>query len=336
MVSNAVMVLKHLVQKQLSTPTPTSFGSTSQSPLSIIAHLARRIDDIKHAQARACVIWLVGQYAASDERGPGPEGVAEWAPDVLRKLAKTFASAAPLVKLQTVTLAAKLFVLSPYDRTVGLLARYVFSQARYDVNYDVRDRGRMVVGLLVGVGDGLNMGGSEPEEKGGVVLRREQVRLVLFEGKTGMVDDVPGHLDDEKVMLGSLAGVTGKPMQMDEVLPDWLERGVESSLRDSEYDAAPAPPVATALSSAKMKINLKNQPDVLLTPTSVSTPDSKNGKGAFTDLDAFYADKEESEEEEEEEEEGSGEEEEEESGDEEEGVSGSESEDADDITHPAS
>jgi AP-3 complex subunit beta len=84
-VSNAVLVLKSLVQTQLQVPlTP---GSSTQPPLAIISHLARRIDDIRHSQARACVLWLVGQYSEIDTNG---EGIADWAPDVLRKTAKTF------------------------------------------------------------------------------------------------------------------------------------------------------------------------------------------------------------------------------------------------------
>lgn len=93
-VSSAVLVIKYLVQTRLSAAASTSangIASTTQAPLSIIAQLARRIDDIRHAQARACVLWLVGQYSSLDERGgSGPEGIAEWAPDVLRKMAKTF------------------------------------------------------------------------------------------------------------------------------------------------------------------------------------------------------------------------------------------------------
>jgi hypothetical protein len=89
-VGNAILVLKYLVQTLLSTPMAADIASTSQSPLSIISRLARKIDDIRHPQARACVLWLVGQYCASEEKGKGPEGVAEWAPDVLRKGAKTF------------------------------------------------------------------------------------------------------------------------------------------------------------------------------------------------------------------------------------------------------
>lgn len=184
-VSSAVMVLKYLVQTQLSMGS-AFIGTLAQSPLSIIAHLARRIDDIRHAQARACVVWLVGQYAGSEEKTSvlGPEGIADWAPDVLRKLAQSFGSEDSLVKLQTITLAAKLFVLSPTDRTINLLCQYVFSLARYDKNYDVRDRGRMLSSLLVGVGLQIS---PSAEERGGVVLRREQVRLILFEGKSGTI-----------------------------------------------------------------------------------------------------------------------------------------------------
>ena len=94
------------------------------------------------------------------------------------------------VKLQVVTLAAKLLVLSPSDHTIGLLNRYVFSLARYDLNYDVRDRGRMLGALLAGVTSNL-YGESDDsrEDVGGVVLRREQVRMVLFEGKASSAED---------------------------------------------------------------------------------------------------------------------------------------------------
>lgn len=96
---------------------------------------------------------------------------------------------AAIVKLQTVTLAAKLFVLCPTDRTLGLLSWYIFSLARYDLNYDVRDRARMVTLLLAGVAPTLFVDGElNQEERGGVVLRREQVKLVLFDGKSGVVD----------------------------------------------------------------------------------------------------------------------------------------------------
>jgi AP-3 complex subunit beta len=88
-VSSAVLVLKHLVQAQLRPGISTPLQQ-SQSPLKIISHLARKIDDIRHAQARACVLWLVGQYSERPSSGTESSDVAEWAPDVLRKAAKGF------------------------------------------------------------------------------------------------------------------------------------------------------------------------------------------------------------------------------------------------------
>lgn len=86
------------------------------------------------------------------------------------------------------TLAAKLLVLSPSDGTLGLLTRYILTLARYDQNFDVRDRARMLGSLLAGVST-LLQDGEEEQELGGVVLRREQVKMVLFEGKSNIVEE---------------------------------------------------------------------------------------------------------------------------------------------------
>lgn len=91
MVSNAVLVLKILVQNELELESHNRSIQTQQNPgMTIISHLARRIDDIRHSQARACVIWLAGQYAASDAPSAGCAGIYDWAPDVLRKAVKGF------------------------------------------------------------------------------------------------------------------------------------------------------------------------------------------------------------------------------------------------------
>ncbi|KAJ7903631.1 adaptin N terminal region-domain-containing protein [Mycena olivaceomarginata] len=280
-VSSAVMVLKYLVQSQLTAASSSSAAATpQQSSLKIIAQLARRIDDIRHAQARACVLWLVGQYSASNEPSSGPEGVVEWAPDVLRKSAKGFATESPLVKLQIITLAAKLLVLSPSDRTLSLIGGYVFSLARYDLNYDVRDRARMITSLLSGLG------------------LSEAVRLVLFEGKIG-VADTEEELDLNVAALGSLGMITHKPMHGDTHLPDWLERGVESSLRDTEDDAPPPPTLmsfSSSSSSAPIARTKGFAPPVVLSPAGGASP-AAGTRAQYTDLDSFYADADEEDEE---------------------------------------
>jgi hypothetical protein len=50
-VSSAVLVLKALVTSQVV---------VAASPLAIVAGLAQHIDEIRHPQARKCVLWLVG------------------------------------------------------------------------------------------------------------------------------------------------------------------------------------------------------------------------------------------------------------------------------------
>ena len=203
-----------------------------------------------------------------------------------------------VVKLQVVVLASKLLVLSPGDHTLQLLARYVLTLARYDQNYDVRDRARMMASLLSGVTPDL-ADGADAEERGGVILRKEQVKVILFDGKSNTVEIGPRRKSkthtyfpcqypelntvNDNFIIGSLSGVMGKSMVAGSVLPDWLEHGVESSLRDSEEDVAP---VQTAKKG--------NTPPIILTPTNGSRPDSLNGtigsKGPWTDLDKFYAD----------------------------------------------
>lgn len=110
------------------------------------------------------------------------------------------------MKLQIVTLAAKLLVLCPTDQRLILLTRYVLTLARYDLNFDVRDRARMLSGLLTGVCSSLRGGGDENEfeELGGVVLRREQVKMVLFEGKQEVYDDNPKLGKQRDLFLFSL------------------------------------------------------------------------------------------------------------------------------------
>jgi AP-3 complex subunit beta len=90
--------------------------------------------------ARASIFWLVGQYAQNLEK---------IAPDVLRNSAKSFINEADIVKLQITNLGAKLYSLNPTDQVLNLLFQYVLNLARYDLNYDIRDRARLLRGLIL-------------------------------------------------------------------------------------------------------------------------------------------------------------------------------------------
>lgn len=49
----------------------------------VITHMAKLLDKIKVPMARASILWLIGEYS---------ERIPKVAPDVLRKMAKSFSS----------------------------------------------------------------------------------------------------------------------------------------------------------------------------------------------------------------------------------------------------
>ncbi|XP_043235476.1 AP-3 complex subunit beta-2-like isoform X1 [Amphibalanus amphitrite] len=124
-VAESVVVIKKLLQTQP--------GEHKE----IIRHMARLVDHIKIPMARASILWLIGEYC---------DRIPRIAPDVLRKMAKTFINEEDIVKLQIVNLASKLCLTNPEQ--TELLAQYVYSLARYDPSYDLRDRVRLMRHLV--------------------------------------------------------------------------------------------------------------------------------------------------------------------------------------------
>lgn len=158
-VAEAVIVLKRLLQ------TPAAAESEH-----VIRQLARLLDTITVPTARAAITWLCGEVSRamcldcwlSPRSVQYNARIAEYAPDVLRKLAKSFALEDTSVKLQVINLAAKLYV-AKKDGTVKpevelfvsccveirQLFEYVLTLAKYDQCYDVRDRSRLLRVLLL-------------------------------------------------------------------------------------------------------------------------------------------------------------------------------------------
>ncbi|KAF2353100.1 AP-3 complex subunit beta C-terminal domain [Trinorchestia longiramus] len=104
----------------------------------IIKHMARLLPSIRIATARASILWLLGEHC---------EKVPNIAPDVLRTCAKSFCSEEDSVKLQILTLATKLQLSSPHETV--LLCQYVYNLAKYDANYDIRDRARLLRAVVL-------------------------------------------------------------------------------------------------------------------------------------------------------------------------------------------
>ena len=95
-------------------------------------------------------------------------------------------------KLQILALAAKVLVLAPAESQLLTISQYLSNLARYDLDYDIRDRSRFLHGLLRGVRvdkqDDRTHNEDEGADLGGVILRREQVRLVLLGKREAMSD----------------------------------------------------------------------------------------------------------------------------------------------------
>lgn len=90
LVAESVTVIRHLIQRD-----PGAHKAT-------VIHLAKNLDTATNPEARASIIWLVGEFASDAENSI--------APDMLRILVKGFANESATAKLQIVLLAAKVYV----------------------------------------------------------------------------------------------------------------------------------------------------------------------------------------------------------------------------------
>lgn len=127
-----------------------------------IRRLAKLLDFISVSEVRASLIWLVGEFVVI---------APEIAPDVLRKCVKGFKSEEKNVRYQIVVLAAKVYSYwvdtkkkelndqSPSfdadaeeysEEIIPKLFSFIMRLARYDDDYDTRDRARMFNALLTG------------------------------------------------------------------------------------------------------------------------------------------------------------------------------------------
>lgn len=162
LVAESLTVIRHLIQQ------------SPQSHIKTVIRLAKTLDTTTNPQARASIIWLVGEFSGADDA----ENIA---PDVLRILTKGFPSESEAAKLQTLLLAAKVYLhhlnrthqhsvqaspnLSTASTTdeggfqpsspppeqphpIPQLWTHLLLLVRYDTSYDLRDRCRTYRALL--------------------------------------------------------------------------------------------------------------------------------------------------------------------------------------------
>uniref|UniRef100_A0A8D2Q925 AP-3 complex subunit beta n=1 Tax=Varanus komodoensis TaxID=61221 RepID=A0A8D2Q925_VARKO len=195
-VAESVVVIKKLLQMQ-----PSQHSE-------IIKHMAKLIDNIQVPMARASILWLIGEYC---------EHVPKIAPDVLRKMAKSFTSEEDIVKLQVINLAAKLYLTN--SKQSKLLTQYVLNLAKYDQNYDIRDRARFIRQLIV------------PTEKSGA-LSKYAKKLFLAQKPAPILES--SFKDRDHFQLGSLSHLLNAKAVGYQELPDWPSEAPDPSVRNVE------------------------------------------------------------------------------------------------------
>lgn len=158
---------------------------------------------------------MIGEYC---------EQVPKIGPDVLRQAAKTFPKEESIVKLQIINLAAKLFTVNPQQ--TSLLVVYVFNLARYDTNYDIRDRARFLRALILPVNTGSG-------DDGSANLFNGLARQILLATKPPPMMDSK-FMDRAEYQLATLSHYLNVRTTGYQDLPEFPEVPPSSSVRDVE------------------------------------------------------------------------------------------------------
>lgn len=201
------------------------------------------------------------------------------------------------------TLASKLLVLSPTTALLLQLSQYLFALARYDQDYGIRDRARFLNALLRGVKDeqaaAKDDEADEAEDVGGVVLRREQVKVVLLSQRSLAGERSSTAREDYDV--GSMSRLIGRKLNGYTPIPEWTDDPTDPSLRESELDdpsrqavtpsaISSAQPIATAASATPRPMHLSSPAVPRGASPAGSSPAGSlpmQGRAKFQDLDAF-------------------------------------------------
>ncbi|XP_064129552.1 AP-3 complex subunit beta-1 isoform X2 [Loxodonta africana] len=195
-VAESVVVIKKLLQMQ-----PAQHGE-------IIKHMAKLLDSITVPVARASILWLIGENC---------ERVPKIAPDVLRKMAKSFTSEDDLVKLQILNLGAKLYLTN--SRQTKLLTQYILNLGKYDQNYDIRDRTRFIRQLIV------------PNERSGALSK--YAKKIFLAQKPAPLLESP-FKDRDHFQLGTLSHTLNTKATGYLELSNWPEVAPDPSVRNVE------------------------------------------------------------------------------------------------------
>ncbi|XP_075361671.1 AP-3 complex subunit beta-2 isoform X5 [Mycteria americana] len=119
--------------------------------------------------------------------------------------------------IQVINLAAKLYLTN--SKQSKLLTQYVLNLAKYDQNYDIRDRARFIRQLIV------------PTEKSGA-LNKYAKKLFLAQKPAPILES--SFKDRDHFQLGSLSHLLNAKAVGYQELPDWPDEAPDPSVRNVE------------------------------------------------------------------------------------------------------
>jgi AP-1 complex subunit beta-1 len=203
-VQEAVVVIKDIFRKY-----PNRYES-------IIATLCDNLEDLDEPEAKASMVWIIGEYAERIDN----------ADELLESFLETFHDETAQVQLQLLTATVKLFLKQP-DSTQDMVQKVLTMATEDSDNPDLRDRGYVYWRLL----------SSDPEA----------ARAVVLSEKPEIVDDTfslePTLLEDLMGQLATLASIYHKPPEAF-VMKSFVHSTVDGEEEEEVMEEEPVDPNA--------------------------------------------------------------------------------------------
>lgn len=199
-VGESVIVMRYLLQKN-----PKEHSR-------IISKMATLLEHVKVPVARSSIIWMIGEYY---------DIIPKIGPDALRILAKSFVNEDDTVKLQTLNLGTKLYL--RLGEKISLLYQYVLTLARYDTNYDIRDRARFFRTILY-------------NPKGNVTALAQRANDIIYGQKSASTTLQSTFHDRSRFAISSLSHLVNHFAFGYEPLPEFPEKQPDPTVRKTMED----------------------------------------------------------------------------------------------------
>lgn len=184
--------------------------SVQERVLFELVRLLPRLDS-SESGTKAAVIWMIGEYR---------ECVLQYVPDILRQLCLTFTDEKLAVKHQVLTLAAKLMSDDSPTDIVQKMFFYVCELCRCDVDFDLRDKARMMSVLF-------------KQLDGSSILKGLMTQSLRERKPVPIVDPLQGKFSP--LVLGSLSHAVGQVVGPSyRKLPNFPIYPPPASIRDSK------------------------------------------------------------------------------------------------------